>query len=156
MVYRAWPAKARTTGAGPRREAAILEIIGIGVDLIEVERIRAAWNRFGQRFLNRLFTPGEQAYALRRPDPAESLAARFAAKEAVMKALGTGRYGVSWREIEVVRSPGGRPGITLLGRTRALARLMGVRAWHLSLSHSREQAVAHAIALGSGGGGRRR
>nr|WP_082725928.1 holo-ACP synthase [Limnochorda pilosa] len=128
----------------------------MGVDLIEVARIRAAWNRFGDRFLNRIFAAGERAYALSRPDPAESLAARFAAKESVMKALGTGRHGVSWREIEVVRAPGGRPGIALSGRTRALARLLGVAAWQLSLSHNREQALAQAIALGEAGVGRKR
>ena len=89
------------------RRKASLEIIGIGTDLIEVERIQSAWDRFGDRFLNRIFAPGEQAYALSRPHPAESLAARFAAKEAVMKALGTGRFGVSWREIEVTREPSG-------------------------------------------------
>lgn len=120
----------------------------MGVDLIEVDRIQSAWDRFGDRFLNRIFAPGEQTYALSRPHPAESLAARFAAKEAVMKALGTGRYGVSWREIEVVRAPGGRPGLTLAGRTLALARFLGVRDWHLSLTHGREQAMAFVVALG--------
>lgn len=132
----------------PGRRKASLEIIGIGVDTIEVGRIQSAWDRFGDRFLNRIFTPGEQQYALSRPHPAESLAARFAAKEAVMKALGTGRYGVSWSEIEVVRAPGGRPGVALAGRTLALARFLGVRDWHLSLTHGREQAMAFAVALG--------
>jgi len=133
------------------RRKASLEIIGIGTDLIEVERIQSAWDRFGDRFLNRIFAPGEQAYALSRPHPAESLAARFAAKEAVMKALGTGRFGVSWREIEVTREPSGRPGIALSGRTRALARFLGVQGWHLSLTHDREAAMAFVIALGRAG-----
>jgi holo-[acyl-carrier protein] synthase len=127
---------------------ASLTIIGIGVDVIEVDRIQSAWDRFGDRFLNRVFAPGEKQYALSRPHPAESLAARFAAKEAVMKALGTGRYGVSWREIEVVRTPAGRPGVVLTGRTLAVARFLGVRDWRLSLTHGREQAIAFAVALG--------
>ncbi|HEY8530703.1 MAG TPA: holo-ACP synthase [Limnochorda sp.] len=130
---------------------AILTIIGIGVDMIEVSRIQSALDRFGDRFLNRVFAPGEQRYALSRPNPAESLAARFAAKEAVMKALGTGRYGVSWREIEVVRTSAGRPGLVLSGRTLAVARFLGVREWHLSLTHGREQAIAFAVALGQPG-----
>ncbi len=85
-------------------------IVGCGIDLVEIGRIQQSMERFGQRFLNRIYTPAEQAYCLRKRNAAESLAARFAAKEAGAKALGTGiSHGVNWLEIEVVREPGGSP-----------------------------------------------
>ena len=92
-------------------------IVGSGIDLVEIARIQQSMERFGQRFLKRVYTSAEQAYCLRKRNSAESLAARFAAKEAGAKALGTGiSQGVSWLEIEVVREPSGRPTIQFHGR----------------------------------------
>jgi holo-[acyl-carrier protein] synthase len=92
-----------------------MTIVGIGLDATEIDRVRELVSRYGDRFLQRVFTPGEIAYCLRHRDPAPSLAARFAAKEAGMKALGTGRArGVAWRDVEVVRH-GGPPQLVLHG-----------------------------------------
>ncbi len=119
-------------------------IIGVGVDITEVARIRAALShpRTGERFRHRVFTPDEIAYCVRRRNAHESFAARFAAKEAVMKALG--RL-LGWREIEVVRS-GGPPGVRLHGRAAERAAIQGIRHLHLSLSHTAELAVAYVVA----------
>ncbi len=122
-------------------------IIGLGTDLIEIERVQASINRFGDRFLDRVFTPGEIAYCMRKKQSAESFAARFAAKEAAAKVLGTGiSRGVGWKEFEVRREPGQRPTLHLAGRAADLARAMGVRRMHLTLSHSRTLAIAVAVA----------
>jgi holo-[acyl-carrier protein] synthase len=110
-----------------------------GVDIIEIERIRAAVARHGQRFLDKVFTPGEQRQCQGR---AESLAARFATKEAVFKALGRR---VDWREVEVVGMPGGKPRLHLHGRASAIAESTGTARWAISLSHSRDYAVAVVI-----------
>jgi holo-[acyl-carrier protein] synthase len=124
-------------------------IVGIGVDLVRIARIRQAMERWQGRFLERVFTPGEVAYARGRRDPAEHLAARFAAKEAALKALGTGlRMGVRWRELEVQRVAGERPRLALSGRTAALGAARGVRTLHLSLSHDGEYALAQVLAEG--------
>jgi holo-[acyl-carrier protein] synthase len=123
-------------------------IVAIGTDAIEVERIKRAIDhpQWGARFRERVFTAGEIAYCLRRARYAESFAARFAAKEAVMKALGTGfGRGVWWRDIEVVRTSG-RPAITLHGGAHERAQAIGVARWHLSLTHTAGQAMAHVIA----------
>lgn len=126
-------------------------IVGTGIDLVEIERIRQSVDRFGERFLNRVYTAAEQAYCLRKRNAAESLAARFAAKEAGAKALGTGiSHGVTWLEIEVVREPGGRPVVAFHGRARAIADHQGVRAVALSLTHSRDLAMASVILEGGG------
>ena len=117
----------------------------IGVDVVEVPRMRALLAR-RPRVAQRLFTPGEMAYAAARGDPTERLAARFAAKEAVMKALGAGFGEVAFREIEVVRAAGGRPTVGLSGRAAVRARQAGVTGWHLSLSHTATTAVAVALA----------
>src|ERR1700742_1146551 len=101
-------------------------VIGVGTDLIEIERIEHSVARFGERFLERVFTPGEIAYCQAKKGSAESFAARFAAKEAGAKALGTGiSRGVSWKEFEVKRKPGGRPTLELSGRAGELAGAMG-------------------------------
>jgi holo-[acyl-carrier protein] synthase len=124
-------------------------IVGIGVDLAEVDRIREALERSatGERFRNRVFTAGEQAYCERRKRKFESYAARFAAKEAVMKALGRGwSREVSWAEIEVVRERGSRPTVRLHGRTAAYAEKLGVRRFALALTHTAETAMAEVIA----------
>jgi len=121
-------------------------VIGIGTDLIEIARIEQSVARFGQRFLERVFTPREIAYCQRKKNAAESLAARFAAKEAGAKALGTGiSHGVGWLEIEVGREPGGRPTLELSGRAAERAREMGVTRVSLSLTHSRDVALAVVV-----------
>src|ERR1035441_10320048 len=109
-------------------------IVGSGIDLAEIGRIQKSVERYGQRFLNRIYTADEQAYCLRKRNSAESLAARFAAKEAGAKALGTGiSNGVGWLEIEVVREPSGRPTLELHGRAAELAAKMGVIRAQLSI-----------------------
>jgi holo-[acyl-carrier protein] synthase len=129
-------------------------IIGIGIDATEIDRVRELYARYGARFLQRIFTPGEIDYCLRRPDPSPSLAARFAAKEAGMKALGTGRSaGVLWRDVEVVRGAGA-PQLALHGgAARRLAELRG-RTALLTLTHARDLAIAHVILLGEDPPGR--
>ncbi len=119
---------------------------GCGIDLVEISRIKSAWERFGRRFLERVFTPSEQAYCLARKRPEESLAARFAAKEAVAKALGLGLGRFSWQEIEIVRSKNGRPKVRLTGAAQAQAEVLGVGQILISLSHTHEYAVAQAVA----------
>ena len=113
-----------------------------GVDIIEIARIKDVAERHGERFLKRVYTPGEVAYCRGR---APQLASRFAAKEAVMKALGTGTTGVGWRDIEVVRGRGGPPTIRLHGRALRRAETMGIDNLAVSLSHSREFAVASVV-----------
>jgi holo-[acyl-carrier protein] synthase len=121
-------------------------VLGLGTDLIEIERVQASMDRFGERFLDRVFTEGEIAYCMRKKQSAESFAARFAAKEAGAKALGTGiNRGVSWKEIEVRREIGQRPTLHFSGRAGELANAMGVRRVELSLSHSRKLAMAMAL-----------
>ena len=121
-------------------------IVGTGVDITEVARIRAAVDRFGHRFLRRVFTPDEIRYCVSKLNSAERLAARFAAKEAGMKAIGTGlRHGVTWQDREVVRVPGQRPRLRLTGKAAEFAAKLGSRNIHLSLSHTAEQAIAHVI-----------
>jgi len=115
-----------------------------GVDLIEVERIRAAVARHGERFLARVYTPGELEQV---GDNMPSLAARWAAKEAVAKALGTGIGDVEWLEIEVLRGPNKEPRLTLSGRAQAIAAEKGLTNWSVSLSHTHEHAIAQVVAL---------
>jgi holo-[acyl-carrier protein] synthase len=121
-------------------------IVGSGIDIAEGPRIRAALERFGNRFLQRIFTAGEIRYCDSKANAVERYAARFAAKEAAMKALGTGwNHGVRWRDCEVVRLPGGRPTITFHGRAAEFAAKLGVKNTALSLSHTTEQAIAQVI-----------
>ena len=118
-------------------------VLGLGTDLIETRRVQESIERFGERFLERIFTEGEIAYCLRKKNAAESFAARFAAKEAGAKALGTGiSRGVSWKELEVKREASGRPTLHLAGRAAELGKAMGVRRVQLSLTHSRDLAMA--------------
>ena len=114
-----------------------------GVDIIEIPRIKQVLDRYGQRFLNRVFTPDEIAYCRGR---APNLAGRFAAKEAAMKALGTGVRGVSWKDIEVIRADSGAPSLRLHGRAEKRAERLQVGEMSLSISHSREYAVAFVVA----------
>lgn len=125
-------------------------MVVIGVDLIEVVRIEQAVARWGDRFLRRVYTPAEIEYCASR---ANSLAARWAAKEAVSKALGTGwapqtpheAGWIDWAEIEIERRPSGEPGLRLHGKAQARAELLGIRDWKLSLSHTREHAIAMVL-----------
>ena len=114
-----------------------------GVDIIEVPRIKQVLDRYGQRFLNRVFTPSEIDYCNGR---APSLAGRFAVKEATMKALGTGVRGVSWKDIEVVRADSGAPSVKLHGRAEKRAERLRIGEISVSISHSREYAVAFVVA----------
>jgi holo-[acyl-carrier protein] synthase len=124
-------------------------ILGSGIDLIEIARIQQSMDRYGQRFLDRVFTAGERAYCLRKRKSAESFAARFAAKEAAAKALGTGiSYGVNWLEIEVVRQPGERPNIQFHGRAAAMADRLGVVHAALSITHTVDLAMASVVLEG--------
>jgi holo-[acyl-carrier protein] synthase len=121
-------------------------IIGTGVDLAEVPRIRQSIERYGARFLNRIYTEAEISYCEEKASRFESYAARFAAKEAGMKALGTGwSQGVRWRDIEVVRRKGQRPTIQFHGEAAAIATKLGAKNIALSLTHTSEQALAHVI-----------
>jgi holo-[acyl-carrier protein] synthase len=120
--------------------------LATGIDLIEIERVQEVIEHHGQRFLNRVFTPQELAevgsnYA--------SLAARFAAKEAVAKALGTGIGSITWQEIEILRGPAREPILYLHGAAKDLAESLSLKQWSISLSHSRDQAIAFVVALGS-------
>ena len=121
-------------------------IIGSGIDIAEVARIRQAIERFGGRFIERIFTPGEARYCDSKANRVERYAARFAAKEAAMKALGTGwNHGVRWRDCEVVRMPGGRPSMKFHGKAGEFAARLGMKNTALSLSHTAEQAIAQVI-----------
>jgi holo-[acyl-carrier protein] synthase len=121
-------------------------ILGVGTDVAEVERIGKSVERFGERFLTRVFTARERVYAMRRANWAERLAARFAAKEAGMKAIGTGlSRGVSWQHVEVVNEPSGRPTLRLYGGALAAADALGVKRISVSLTHTKELAFAVVI-----------
>ena len=121
-------------------------LLGLGTDLIETRRVEQSIDRFGDRFLERIFSPLEIAYCKRKKNAAESFAARFAAKEAAAKALGTGiNHGIAWREIEVQRAPGGRPSLQFHGRAAEYAKRIGVQNAALSLTHSRSTAMASVV-----------
>jgi holo-[acyl-carrier protein] synthase len=121
-------------------------MIGIGIDAVEVDRFRRALART-PRMAQRLFTDGERAYGARFADPAPRLAARFAAKEATMKALGVGLGAVDFRDVEVCSAPGGKPSLRLTGRAAALAGSQGVTTLHLSITHTDSMAEAVVAAL---------
>jgi holo-[acyl-carrier protein] synthase len=121
-------------------------IVGLGVDIAEVDRIEAAFGRHGRAFAERICTPVEIAYCERHRNKFERYAGRFAAKEAAMKALGTGwRHGVRWRDIEVTNAPGGKPTLNLAGAARAFADRLGVKTISLSITHSGNLALAQVI-----------
>src|ERR1044071_8530008 len=124
-------------------------IVGTGVDIAKVGRIKAAVERFGDRFLKRVFTPAAVRYCMGKTNAAERLAARFAPQEGGMKAIGTGwRHGVTWQVVEVLRLPGQRPVLKFNGKAAEFADRLGCKRTHLSLSHTREQAIAHVILEG--------
>lgn len=124
-------------------------ILGTGLDLVSIDRIRRFRERHGERGLRRLFTDDELAYCMAQVDPAPSLAARFAAKEAFFKAVGTGfGAGGDWREVEVQRNARGAPSLRVTGRARSSSDAAGVRAAHLSLTHTDEMAGAVVVLEG--------
>ena len=121
-------------------------ILGTGIDIIEVDRIRDAWKRLGLPFARRFLTPPEIEYCLAHPDPAPYLAARFAAKEAISKAFGTGiGMGLGWHDMQIDRAETGKPSVTLSPAGQILLQSFGARALHVSLTHSTVHAAAVAI-----------
>jgi holo-[acyl-carrier protein] synthase len=124
-------------------------ILGTGVDLAEVARIRAAVERYGRRFIERIYTPAEIAYVERKANKFERYAGRFAAKEAGMKAIGTGwRRGVRWQDFEVANQPSGRPVLRFHGEAAKIAAQLGVKSVQLSITHTAELGMAHVILEG--------
>ncbi|HZL35310.1 MAG TPA: holo-ACP synthase [Tepidisphaeraceae bacterium] len=126
-----------------------MPILGHGIDIIETARIRKSVEEHGRHFLDRVFTPAEQRYcALSQKRYYEHLAARFAAKEAVLKVLGTGwRGGIAWTDVEVIREPSGQPKVVLTGECLRIASELGITRWHLSMSHIETHATASAIGM---------
>ncbi len=121
-------------------------IVGIGVDLCEVDRIEAAIARHGERFLTRIYTEAERAYCDSKPNRMERFAGRFAAKEAAMKAIGTGwRRGVAWRDFDVARAASGQPVIVFGGEARKIAEQMGVKRALVSITHIKSMAMAQVV-----------
>ena len=135
LVYAEWSLQAISDDTRPRLAA--------GVDAIETARIQATLDRFGRRFLERVYTENEQRYSRGRP---EELAVRFAGKEALSKALGTGMRGVSWRELEILNNKRGKPFVRLHGAAAARAEQLGLTAFEISLTHSRDLAIAFVVA----------
>lgn len=124
-------------------------IVGTGVDLCEVPRIRASIERFGRRFIERIYTPGEIAYVERKANKFERYAARFAAKEAGMKAIGTGwRGGITWHDFEVANLPSGKPTLKFSGVAARVASRLGVKNVALSITHTAQQGLAYVILEG--------
>jgi holo-[acyl-carrier protein] synthase len=124
-------------------------ILGTGIDLAEVDRIRAAITRYGRRFIERIYTPAEIAYVERKANRFERYAGRFAAKEAGMKAIGTGwKRGVRWQDFEVSNLPSGRPTLKLHGEAARIATQLGVKLISLSITHTSELGMAHVILEG--------
>jgi holo-[acyl-carrier protein] synthase len=125
-----------------------MNILGLGFDATDIPRVREVFHRYGERFLHRILTAGEIAYCTRRRDPVPHIAGRFAAKEAAMKALGTGHSrGVLWKDIEVVRH-GGPPKLLLHGGAGRRASGMGVQSSMLTITHSEALAMAQVLLLG--------
>ena len=122
-----------------------MDMLSVGVDVIEIPRIRRALERWGERFHRHVYTAAELAYCR---DRVPELAARFAAKEAISKALGTGLRGISWTEMEVLGDRRGKPTVTLYGRAKTRALALGLSEWAISLSHSKESAIAFVAAMG--------
>lgn len=121
-------------------------IVGVGLDLVEVERIRAIYSRHADRFVRRVLTEAEAAYVLRHADPSERLSGRWAAKEAALKALGTGlAQGLRWREVEILADPLGKPCLHLHGAALARAQALGAHRYHVTITHGQNLAVAQVI-----------
>ena len=121
----------------------------VGTDICSVSRIEKAHSRFGSKFMERILTDDEITYVMMRPKRmAETIAARFAAKEAMSKVLGTGWRGIDWKEVEVTKKRSGEPGLALHGRAAKRADLLGLKSFEVSLSHERDYAIAFIIAYG--------
>jgi len=128
-----------------------MRIVGHGIDIVEVVRIEQMIDAHGSRFLDRCFTKAEQSYSSQRRRQAEHLAGRFAAKEAILKALGTGlRNGIAWTDAQVLKGPLGQPKVALLGRCKQIADEMNIQEWWISISHVASHATASAICLAEG------
>ena len=144
---------ARRDAAADSRDAslgaALAGITELGIDIVKVERIRASLERFGDRFSNRVLTPNEQRYVRGRP---ETMAGRWAAKEAVSKVLGLGVRGIGWRDIEIERLPTGQPAVRLHGRAQARAEQLGMGRIAVTISHEADYAVAMAFGIRTAGG----
>jgi holo-[acyl-carrier protein] synthase len=125
-------------------------VVAVGIDLVDIDRIRDVIER-QPRFVTRVYTEQEQAYCRKRRDPAERFAARFAAKEAVLKALGTGLGGADFTDIEVVRQPSGKPELAIGGRAATLAGELGIDRWLITMTHSRHLAQAFVAGLAEEG-----
>ncbi|MCD6518703.1 MAG: holo-ACP synthase [Anaerolineae bacterium] len=120
-------------------------MLSVGVDIIEISRIARAIDRWGERFLSRIYRESELAFCRGKIG---ELAVRFAAKEAISKALGTGIMGIDWKEMEILPDPRGKPLVTLYGKALQRARTLGLTEWAISLSHSDENAIAFVVAMG--------
>ena len=128
-----------------------MRILGHGVDMVETARIARMIDDHGEHFLARCFTESERGYAADKKRMIEHFAGRFAAKEAILKVLGTGwRDGIAWTDAEVVREPSGRPIVRLHGKCREVAEQLGIDEWWISISHIETHAIASAIGVGSG------
>ena len=126
-----------------------MTIIGVGMDIVETKRIADSIERFGDRFLHRVFLEGEVAYSNSMKFPHLHLAARFAAKEAISKAFGTGiGRELGWRDMEIIREPSGQPKVLLHGRAETYAKTRGVQEIHVSLSHTTDYGAASAVIVG--------
>ncbi len=141
------PGAAETPAPGV--DAGLTGITELGIDIIKVERIRASLERFGSRFSNRVLTPAEQRYVRDRP---ETMAGRWAAKEAVSKVLGLGVRGIGWRDIEIERLPTGQPAVRLHGRAQVRAEQLGMGRIAVTISHESDYAVAMAFGIRTTGG----
>ncbi len=126
-----------------------MPIVGHGIDIVETARIKRSVEEHGERFLDRVYTPAEQAYCgLNKKRYYEHLSGRFAAKEAVLKVLGTGwRGGIAWTDIEILPEPSGQPKVRLSGECLRVATSIGIARWHISISHIKTHATASAIGL---------
>jgi holo-[acyl-carrier protein] synthase len=124
-------------------------IVGHGIDIVETARVKRLVEEHGQHFLDRCFTPAEQAYcALNKKRYFEHLSGRFAAKEAILKVLGTGwRHGIAWTDMEIVNTPAGQPQVTLSGECARVANEQGIARWMISISHIETHATASAIGM---------
>lgn len=129
-----------------------MRIIGHGIDLVETERIEQVWRRHPDRFLDRILTAAERAYCERRKNPVPNIAGRWAAKEAILKVLGTGWRGeIAWTDMEILNDRAGRPHLTLGGHCRTLADEKGITRFELSITHTQHYAAASAIGIGDEG-----
>lgn len=125
-----------------------MEIVAHGIDLVDCPRIEQMIQRHGERFIKRVFTAAEQAYAQKNKNEVEKLAGRFAAKEAVLKLVGTGWRGkIAWTDIEIINNPAGQPEVTLSGEVKKIAGKLGIKHVSVSITHTANFAIASAVAL---------